>query len=106
MTLFPHFSVPIKISQLAFLIALLKEIIMQTIEIENTVNLSILPENAQQELIDFYQFLVEKYTKKQKSAKPHTLQKHTPITQSLIGILQNNSVNERDYKQHLEDKYL
>ncbi len=79
---------------------------MQIIEIENPLNLSILPENAQQELIDFYQFLVEKYTQKQKSAKPKALQKNTSITQSLIGILQNNSVDETDYKQHLENKYL
>lgn len=79
---------------------------MQIIEIENTLNLSILPENAQQELIDFYQFLVEKYTQKQKSIKPKALQKNTSITQSLIGILQNNSVDETDYKQHLENKYL
>jgi DNA replication protein DnaC len=38
---------------------------MQTVELKN-LNLSILPENAQQELIDFYQFLIEKYVKKQK----------------------------------------
>jgi len=37
---------------------------MQTIEIENTLNLAILPAAAQQELIDFYQFLVNKYADK------------------------------------------
>ncbi len=37
---------------------------MQTIE-SNNLNLSILPANAQQELIDFYQFLIEKYVKQQ-----------------------------------------
>lgn len=35
---------------------------MQTVELKN-LNLSILPENAQQEIIDFYQFLIEKYVK-------------------------------------------
>jgi S-ribosylhomocysteine lyase LuxS involved in autoinducer biosynthesis len=29
-----------------------------------------------------------------------------PLTQSLIGILQNHQVDEEDYKQHLKDKYL
>jgi S-ribosylhomocysteine lyase LuxS involved in autoinducer biosynthesis len=29
-----------------------------------------------------------------------------PVTQSLIGILQNHHINEDDYKQHLKDKYL
>ena len=37
---------------------------MQTVELKN-LNLSILPANAQQELIDFYQFLIEKYVKQQ-----------------------------------------
>ncbi len=37
---------------------------MQTAELKN-LNLSILPANAQQELIDFYQFLIEKYAKQQ-----------------------------------------
>jgi hypothetical protein len=37
---------------------------MQTVELKN-LNLSILPKNAQQELIDFYQFLIEKYVKQQ-----------------------------------------
>ena len=46
---------------------------MQTIEIENTLNLSPLPASAQQELIDFYEFLLEKYAKSQ----PKTIQKKT-----------------------------
>lgn len=29
-----------------------------------------------------------------------------PVTQSLIGILQNSPVDTDDYKQHLQDKYL
>jgi len=29
-----------------------------------------------------------------------------PITQSLIGILQDHKVDSADYKQHLQDKYL
>lgn len=29
-----------------------------------------------------------------------------PVTQSLIGILQNRQINGDDYKQHLTDKYL
>jgi hypothetical protein len=40
---------------------------MQTVELKN-LNLSILPENAQQEMIDFYQFLIEKQVKKQKES--------------------------------------
>ncbi len=30
----------------------------------------------------------------------------TPITQSLIGILDANKIGKSDYKKHLEDKYL
>lgn len=37
---------------------------MQTVELKN-LNLSILPENAQQELIDFYHYLSKKYVKQQ-----------------------------------------
>jgi hypothetical protein len=29
-----------------------------------------------------------------------------PVTQSLIGILQNGEIDAEDYKQHLMDKYL
>jgi len=30
----------------------------------------------------------------------------TPITQSLVGILQGHKVGDEDYKQYLRDKYL
>jgi len=30
----------------------------------------------------------------------------SPITKSLIGILDSNNVDENDYKKHLEEKYL
>ncbi len=33
-------------------------------------------------------------------------QKIAPITQSLIGILKDSSLDEKDYKKHLEEKYL
>jgi hypothetical protein len=46
---------------------------MQAIEIENSLNLSLLPAYAQQELIDFYEFLLEKYVK----SKPKTIQRKT-----------------------------
>lgn len=29
-----------------------------------------------------------------------------PVTNSLIGILANKKVNEKDFRKHLEDKYL
>jgi hypothetical protein len=58
---------------------------MQTIEIENNLNLSILPENAQEELIDFYQFLVEKYTKKNAVKKIVNSTQHNNI-QALKGV--------------------
>ena len=32
--------------------------------------------------------------------------KNAPITQSLIGILEESALDESDYKRHLEDKYL
>ncbi len=31
---------------------------------------------------------------------------HLPITQSLAGILKDVELDERDYKKHLEEKYL
>jgi hypothetical protein len=30
----------------------------------------------------------------------------SPITRSLIGVLDSNNVNKNDYKRHLEEKYL
>ncbi len=38
--------------------------------------------------------------------KKNTKQKNAPITQSLIGILKDSSLDEKDYKKHLEEKYL
>lgn len=38
---------------------------MQAIEFENTIDLSVLPATAQQTLLDFYEFLVQKYAKTQ-----------------------------------------
>jgi len=32
--------------------------------------------------------------------------RHLPETQLFIGVLANSSLDERDYKRHLEDKYL
>lgn len=29
-----------------------------------------------------------------------------PVTQSLIGILEENGLDEKDYKKHVEEKYL
>jgi hypothetical protein len=31
---------------------------------------------------------------------------HLPITRSLVGLLKNSQLDIKDYKQHLEDKYL
>lgn len=39
-------------------------------------------------------------------AKKPSNEKVAPMTQSLIGILENNQVSEEDYKRHLEEKYL
>jgi hypothetical protein len=47
-------------------------------------------------VIDYFQELAQQ--KKQKTL--------LPITQSLIGVLQNSQIDEMDYKQHLEDEYL
>jgi hypothetical protein len=47
-------------------------------------------------VIEYFQELAQQ--KKEKTS--------LPITQSLIGVLQNSQINESDYKQHLEDKYL
>ena len=37
--------------------------------------------------------------------QPSPLVKSAPITQSLIGILENSAIDESDYSRHLEDKY-
>ena len=31
---------------------------------------------------------------------------HLPLTQSFIGVLAGNKLDESEYKKHLEDKYL
>ena len=31
---------------------------------------------------------------------------HLPITSSLVGLLKNSQLDVKDYKQHLEDKYI
>jgi hypothetical protein len=46
---------------------------MQTTNIETPLNLSPLPASVQQEIIDFYEFLLEKYAK----SKPKTIQRKT-----------------------------
>jgi len=45
---------------------------------------------------DYFQMLTNE------SKKPET----SPITQSLIGILDAPDINKDDYKKHLEEKYL
>jgi len=49
-----------------------------------------------QVVADYFQALT------QQSNKPLT----TPITQSLIGVLDASNVDATDYKKHLEEKYL
>lgn len=39
-------------------------------------------------------------------ARPPEKQALSPATQSLLGIMKGNPVDEDDYKRHLEDKYL
>lgn len=48
---------------------------------------------------DFFSLLVKKST-------TQTEQKYTTTVCSLKGILKNKDVNENDYHQHLEKKYL
>jgi len=61
------------------------------------VDLSVLPSNAQQELLDYYQFLIEKYSKKQKS----------PIKSDFKQFLVDTSkvANEQTKKSHFEDLF-
>ncbi len=49
-----------------------------------------------QVVADYFQILTEQ------SKRPVL----SPITQSLIGILDADNVDEKDYKKHLEEKYL
>ena len=52
-------------------------------------------------------FLIENYFH-QKPASEIVEKNKTisPITQSLIGLLDKSTLDESDYRQHLEDKYL
>ena len=49
-----------------------------------------------QVVADYFQILTQQTRKSSIS----------PITRSLIGILDSNNVDENDYKKHLEEKYL
>ncbi len=66
---------------------------MQTIESEKNLNLSILPANARQELIDFYYFLVEQYVpEKKQMTQPKTI---APRLVKEFKPLNRNTVYER-----------
>ena len=49
-----------------------------------------------QVVADYFQILT------QQSKKPAT----SPITKSLIGVLDSSNIDEKDYKKHLEEKFL
>ena len=49
-----------------------------------------------QVVADYFQILT------QQSKKPVT----SPITKSLIGVLDSSNFDEKDYKKHLEEKFL
>jgi hypothetical protein len=49
-----------------------------------------------QVVADYFQILT------QQSKKPVT----SPITKSLIGVLDSSNIDEKDYKKHLEEKFL
>jgi hypothetical protein len=49
-----------------------------------------------QVVADYFQILT------QQSQKPGI----SPVTKSLIGILDSNNVDKKNYKKHLEEKYL
>jgi Protein of unknown function (DUF2281) len=76
---------------------------MQNNSIENNLNLSVLPINAQQELIDFYEFLVNKYAYKQ-----NTTLRNTP---SLKGVFMQYAdpskiaLEKTAWQKHLLDNY-
>ena len=62
-------------------------------------------------VVTFVQEAIKKMLLEQKET--NTLEKiitakkgHSPITQSFIGVLARSNLDERDYKKHLEDKYL
>ena len=78
---------------------------MQTNGIENNLNLSVLPINAQQELIDFYEFLVNKYADKQNTTLKN---KNIP---SLKGVFMQYAdpskmvLEKTAWQKHLLDNY-
>ena len=49
-----------------------------------------------QVVADYFQILTEQ------SKKPEI----APITKSLVGVLGASNIDEKDYKKHLEEKYL
>ena len=49
-----------------------------------------------QVVADYFQILTEQ------SKKPEI----APITKSLVGVLGDSNIDEKDYKKHLEEKYL
>ena len=51
---------------------------------------------------EFVQTAIEKLLLEEQSTKKEI----PPITKSLIGLLENSSLDENDFKQHLTDKYL
>ena len=63
---------------------------MQVIEFENTIDLSLLPATAQQELIDFYQLLLERYVKEKnktvnvKKIAPRLVKEFQPLSREAI----------------------
>jgi len=51
---------------------------------------------------EFVQTAIEKLLLEEQSTKKEI----PPITKSLIGLLENSNIDEKDFKQHLSDKYL
>ena len=70
----------------------------------NIIDLNKLPEEAQKELIDFYEFLLQKY--QQKNNPLQEKRKQNSLTKRLKGLLENTKADEKDYYQYLEEKYL
>jgi len=50
--------------------------------------------------------VVADYFKMLTSEKNKPKSPSTPITQSLRGVLRESNLDEKDYKKHLEEKYL
>jgi hypothetical protein len=69
-------------------------------------DLSVLPSNAQQEVLDYYQFLIEKHAKKPKSPIKSDEQTKQSHFDDLFGILTANrsvSLEEMEEAQHNRD---